>query len=100
LPQSFASRALADLLRARRRDSWYYFTLPSDHHDFPTKGFELDIKALTIDTPNLVSKLGPAFEKYNEEQFTTVKLPGSSQNVSLGSKIGFQGNANKAYRRL
>ncbi|EDN98541.1 hypothetical protein SS1G_13400 [Sclerotinia sclerotiorum 1980 UF-70] len=39
-----------------------------------------DIKALTIDTPHLVSELGPAFERYNEEQFTTVKLPGSSQN--------------------
>ncbi|RFU32767.1 hypothetical protein B7463_g3534, partial [Scytalidium lignicola] len=25
-------------------------------------------------------ELGPAFEKYNEEQFTTVKLPGGSQN--------------------
>ncbi|PBP15660.1 pyruvate dehydrogenase E1 component beta subunit [Diplocarpon rosae] len=43
-----------------------------------------DIKALTIDTPALVSQLGPAFEKYNEEQFATVKLPGSSQHV--GSK--------------
>jgi len=43
-----------------------------------------DIKALTIDTPTLVSQLGPAFEKYNEEQFATVKLPGSSQHVSLG----------------
>lgn len=41
----------------------------------------LDIKALTVDTPNLVSELGPAFERYNEEQFATVKLPGSSQNV-------------------
>lgn len=40
-----------------------------------------DIKALTASSPNLVSQLGPAFEKYNEEQFTTVKLPGSSQNV-------------------
>ncbi|CAD6446936.1 788b767c-984b-4c65-a3dc-99094cb3c911 [Sclerotinia trifoliorum] len=44
-----------------------------------------DIKALTIDTPHLVSELGPAFERYNEEQFTTVKLPGSSQNVIISS---------------
>lgn len=44
-----------------------------------------DIKALTIDTPNLVSQLGPAFEKYNEEQLTTVKLPGSSQYVIVSS---------------
>ncbi|PQE30437.1 F-actin-capping subunit alpha protein [Rutstroemia sp. NJR-2017a WRK4] len=40
-------------------------------------------EALTINTPNLVSQLGPAFEKYNEEQFATVKLPGSSQQVSF-----------------
>ncbi|CAL3962587.1 unnamed protein product [Diplocarpon coronariae] len=39
-----------------------------------------DIKALTIDTPTLVTQLGPAFEKYNEEQFATVKLPGSSEH--------------------
>ncbi|KAL2113564.1 hypothetical protein VUR80DRAFT_3491 [Thermomyces stellatus] len=44
-----------------------------------------DIKTLTISTPQVVSKLGPAFEKYNEEQFTTVKLPGSSQNVIISS---------------
>jgi hypothetical protein len=41
----------------------------------------IDIKALTISTPGVVAKLGPAFEKYNEEQFATVKLPGSSQQV-------------------
>jgi len=44
-----------------------------------------DIKALTIDSPSLVSQLGPAFEKYNEEQFATVKLPGSSQPVIVSS---------------
>ncbi|EPE25590.1 Subunits of heterodimeric actin filament capping protein Capz [Glarea lozoyensis ATCC 20868] len=44
-----------------------------------------DIKALTVDSPNLVSQLGPAFEKYNEEQFATVKLPGSSQHVIVSS---------------
>lgn len=44
-----------------------------------------DIKALTISTPNLVSELGPAFEQYNEEQFITVKLPGSSQQVIVSS---------------
>jgi len=44
-----------------------------------------DIKALTIDSPNLASQLGPAFEKYNEEQFATVKLPGSSQPVIISS---------------
>lgn len=40
-----------------------------------------DIKALTISEPSLVKDLGPAFQKYNEEQFTTVKLPGSSESV-------------------
>ncbi|SPO04913.1 probable F-actin-capping protein subunit alpha [Cephalotrichum gorgonifer] len=47
-----------------------------------------DIKALT--TPQVVSNLGPAFEKYNEEQFATVKLPGSSQHViiSLHNALG------------
>ncbi|KAH7397809.1 putative F-actin-capping protein [Cadophora sp. MPI-SDFR-AT-0126] len=44
-----------------------------------------NIKALTIETPTLVSQLGPAFEKYNEEQFATVKLPGSSQHVIISS---------------
>jgi hypothetical protein len=43
----------------------------------------IDIKALTIESPALVSQLGPAFEKYNEEHFATVKLPGSSQFVCL-----------------
>ena len=48
-----------------------------------TSNFEFaDIKALTDSSPQVVSSLGPAFEKYNEEQFATVKLPGSSQNVS------------------
>ncbi|KAB5583135.1 putative actin-capping protein alpha-2 chain [Coniochaeta sp. 2T2.1] len=43
------------------------------------------IKALTISTPNAVNELGPAFEKYNEEQFVTVKLPGGSQPVIISS---------------
>ncbi|KAF2009445.1 F-actin-capping protein subunit alpha [Aaosphaeria arxii CBS 175.79] len=30
---------------------------------------------------NVSSELSPAFEKYNEEQFTTVKLPGGSNEV-------------------
>lgn len=44
-----------------------------------------DIKALTISEPNLVKELGPAFQKYNEEQFTTVKLPGSTELVIVSS---------------
>ncbi|KAH9884102.1 2-oxoisovalerate dehydrogenase beta subunit [Xylariomycetidae sp. FL2044] len=46
---------------------------------------EVYIKNLTVNEPGLVSKLGPAFEKYNEEQFVTVKLPGSSQQVIISS---------------
>jgi len=44
-----------------------------------------DIKALMVSSPNIISQLGPAFEKYHEEQFATVKLPGSSQNVIVSS---------------
>ncbi|KAL5598621.1 uncharacterized protein BROUX77_006455 [Berkeleyomyces rouxiae] len=40
-------------------------------------------EALTLDTPGLVNQLTPAFQKYNEEQFTAVKLPGSSQPVII-----------------
>ncbi|KAK1832392.1 F-actin capping protein alpha subunit-domain-containing protein [Podospora conica] len=40
-----------------------------------------DIKNLTNNSPNLLRELAPAFERYNEEQFATVKLPGSSQLV-------------------
>lgn len=44
-----------------------------------------DIKALTDSSPDILSHLTPAFQKYNEEQFTTVKLPGSSQSVVISS---------------
>ncbi|KAK4063177.1 hypothetical protein Trihar35433_8972 [Trichoderma harzianum] len=42
-----------------------------------------DIKALTASEPNIVDELAPAFERYNEEQFITLKLPGSSQPVLI-----------------
>lgn len=45
-----------------------------------------DIKALTVDDPSLYAKLGPAFQKYNEEQLATTKLPGSSEAVSPSSE--------------
>lgn len=32
-----------------------------------------------------MKELGPAFQKYNEEQFITVKLPGSSEPVIVSS---------------
>ncbi|KXH46835.1 transketolase [Colletotrichum simmondsii] len=49
-----------------------------------------DIKSLTVSDPEIVSSLEPAFEKYNEEQFVTVKLPGGSQQliVSAHSSLG------------
>lgn len=47
-----------------------------------TKSSLLDIKSLTEESnPDIMSELGPAFKKYNEEQLVTVKLPGSSQSV-------------------
>ena len=39
-----------------------------------------------MDDPKIVDSLSPAFRKYNEEQFSTVKLPGSSQPVCLLSQ--------------
>ncbi|TDZ61465.1 F-actin-capping protein subunit alpha [Colletotrichum trifolii] len=44
-----------------------------------------DIKSLTVSEPEVLSSLEPAFEKYNEEQFVTVKLPGGSQQVIISS---------------
>ncbi|KAK3186213.1 F-actin-capping protein subunit alpha [Lecanicillium sp. MT-2017a] len=44
-----------------------------------------DIKSLTSSSPNIISQLEPTFEKYNEEQLVTVKLPGSSQSVLVSS---------------
>lgn len=44
-----------------------------------------DIKSLTFADPSLVAQLGPALEKYNEEQFAIVKLPGSTQQVIVSS---------------
>lgn len=44
-----------------------------------------DIKTLTEDDPTLLEKARAAFQKYNEEQLTTVKLPGSGKNVLISS---------------
>ncbi|KAL9009947.1 MAG: hypothetical protein Q9173_005072, partial [Seirophora scorigena] len=41
---------------------------------------EVDIKKLTINEPKLLDSVTPAFQKYNEDQLTTVKLPGSNKN--------------------
>ena len=43
-----------------------------------------DIKSLTAaDDPTLVERAGAAFQKHNEEQLVTVKLPGSGKNVGV-----------------
>jgi len=44
-----------------------------------------DIKTLASNQPNLLRSLEPAFKKYNEEQFTTVKLPGSSEATLIST---------------
>ncbi|KAK0628810.1 putative F-actin-capping protein [Bombardia bombarda] len=49
-----------------------------------------NIKVLTS-SPNVVNELGPAFEKYNEEQFATVKLPGASRHVIISSHSSLGG---------
>lgn len=51
----------------------------------------IDIKTLTASSPNLLSQLGPAFQKYNEEQLITVKLPGGSQSVGQFCHINGRG---------
>ncbi|KAI4097913.1 MAG: hypothetical protein LQ344_000185 [Seirophora lacunosa] len=38
---------------------------------------------LTVNEPNLLDSITPAFQKYNEDQLTTVKLPGSNKNVLI-----------------
>lgn len=40
-----------------------------------------------MDEPQLAQGLGPAYQKYNEEQFATVKLPGSSESVRAEMSI-------------
>ncbi|KAL8924884.1 MAG: hypothetical protein Q9208_003767 [Pyrenodesmia sp. 3 TL-2023] len=41
----------------------------------------VDVKKLTVNEPKLLDSITPAFQKYNEEQLTTVKLPGSSTST-------------------
>ncbi|MDI1489793.1 MAG: F-actin-capping protein subunit alpha [Ramalina farinacea] len=47
-----------------------------------------DIKALTPNDPSLLTKALPAFQKYNEGQLTSVKLPGGSQNLIISPNVG------------
>ncbi|KAL8683523.1 MAG: hypothetical protein Q9186_000563 [Xanthomendoza sp. 1 TL-2023] len=57
-----------------------------------------DVKKLTVNEPKLLESITPAFQKYNEEQLSTVKLPGSSSNVS-GKKLGLLKKHGVADRR-
>ncbi|KAF7626925.1 hypothetical protein AFLA_009914, partial [Aspergillus flavus NRRL3357] len=40
-----------------------------------------DVKTLTSNGADIIPSLAPAFERYNETQLATVKLPGASQEV-------------------
>ncbi|KAL2830470.1 F-actin-capping protein subunit alpha [Aspergillus cavernicola] len=51
-----------------------------------------DIKSLTSDGDHLISSLEPAFERYNETQLATVKLPGASQEVIVSNFNKLEGN--------
>jgi hypothetical protein len=70
----------SDSLLARRCDFWY--ALPVNEPIPVYTNQSTDIKALTVEEPKLLQSAAPAFEKYNEEQLTAVKLPGGSQSVS------------------
>ncbi|KAJ5215396.1 F-actin-capping protein subunit alpha [Penicillium cinerascens] len=50
-----------------------------------------DVQALT-EGDDILSSLSPAFERYNESQLTTVKLPGSSQEVIVSEFNKLEGN--------
>ncbi|KAJ5923839.1 hypothetical protein N7466_008026 [Penicillium verhagenii] len=50
-----------------------------------------DVQALT-EGDDIIPQLVPAFERYNESQLTTVKLPGSSQEVIVSEFNKLEGN--------
>ncbi|PYH85127.1 F-actin-capping protein subunit alpha [Aspergillus uvarum CBS 121591] len=51
-----------------------------------------DVKSLTSDGPDIIPSLAPAFERYNETQLATVKLPGASQEVLISEYNKLEGN--------
>ncbi|KAL4937177.1 hypothetical protein BDV06DRAFT_203458 [Aspergillus oleicola] len=51
-----------------------------------------DIKTLTSDGDDIIPSLVPAFERYNESQLATVKLPGASQEVIVSEFNKLEGN--------
>ncbi|KAI9835898.1 MAG: hypothetical protein M1819_001796 [Sarea resinae] len=44
-----------------------------------------DVKVLTLNEPSLLQSLDTDCEKYNQDQFTTVKLPGAHREVIISS---------------
>ncbi|KAJ5175803.1 F-actin-capping protein subunit alpha [Penicillium canariense] len=51
-----------------------------------------DVQALMSDGTDILPSLAPAFERYNESQLATVKLPGSSQEVIVSEFNKVEGN--------
>ncbi|KAL4921494.1 F-actin-capping protein subunit alpha [Aspergillus aurantiobrunneus] len=51
-----------------------------------------DIKTLTSEGEDIIPSLAPAFERYNESQLVTVKLPGASQEVIVSEFSKLDGN--------
>lgn len=51
-----------------------------------------DVKSLTSDGDDVIPSLAPAFERYNEKQLATVKLPGASQEVIVSEFNKLEGN--------
>lgn len=57
-------------------------------HNFRLLSGVADIKALAGNDASLLQSLEPAFRKYNEQQYATVKLPGSSEAVWIADHAG------------
>ncbi|KAK2075119.1 hypothetical protein P8C59_009271 [Phyllachora maydis] len=50
-----------------------------------------DIKALAVSATDIIKDLGPALEKYNEDQYIATKLPGGSRSVIVSSHSSLGG---------
>lgn len=61
--------------------SWLVRLFPNCYIEIGSLSDFADIKALAGNDASLLQSLEPAFRKYNEEQYATVKLPGSSEAV-------------------
>ena len=74
-------------LQVCQSDSVHPTTLLPTPHATPSSvlNSSADVKALTSDGPDIIPSLAPAFERYNQSQLATVKLPGASQEVCCPS---------------